>query len=156
MAIILVDFDGTCIPTLPAGGDIEGYDTGAERILNKLVSKGHKLVLWTARNNSPNNPYNIVSQEFNGKTSLEEAVDWFRSRNIPLYGINEVPGEVDKIGTGRKALGDFLIDDTAVSMPIKFVKVKYFSKLTDSMEEIDSFHVDWEILEKFLETLKLI
>lgn len=156
MAIILVDFDGTCVPTLPAGGVANDYDTGAERVLKKLVEKGHDLVLWTARNNSPNNPYNLVSQEFFGKTSLDEAIDWFKSRGIPLFGVNQVPGEEEKIGTSRKALGDFLIDDTAVSMPIKFIKIKYFSNLTDRMEETDSFHVDWDILEKFLETLELI
>ena len=51
--VILVDFDGTVVPKLPIG--YSNYNTGAERVLRKLVDRGHKIVLWTCRNNSPDN-----------------------------------------------------------------------------------------------------
>lgn len=155
MATILIDFDGTCIPTLPMGGMTE-YETGAEKVLKKLVKSGHDLVLWTARNNSSRNPYNVISNQFFGMTSLEEAVKWFKDRDIPLFGVNEVPGEIDKVGVGRKALGDYLIDDTAICTPIKFVTIKVYSVITERTEDFKSFHVDWDLLDLYLKTLGLI
>ena len=156
MAIILVDFDGTCIPALPIGSKIENYNTGAERVLKKLVSANHKIVLWTVRNDSSQNPYNVVNKQFTGKTSLSEAVSWFMDKEIPLYGINEVPDETSKVGTGRKILGDYLIDDTAVGTPLRWVKIKYFSYLTDSYSTIETYHVDWDKIECYLEELNLL
>ena len=64
--IILVDFDGTIIPQLPYNG-ICDIDTGAERVLKRLVSSGHLLVLWTCRNNSRENPYNYVNGIYRGE-----------------------------------------------------------------------------------------
>lgn len=155
MAIILVDFDGTCIPTLPVGCTTN-YETGAEIVLKKLIDCGHKIVLWTARNNSQENPYNVVSQEFMGITSLKEAENWFKDKGIELFGVNEVPGEVDKIGIGRKALGDYLIDDTALGTPIKFTTIKCYSRITETTDNIKTYHVDWIKLEEILKQLDLI
>ena len=156
MATILVDFDGTCIPTLPMGGYANNYDTGAERVLRNLQKAGHDIVLWTVRNNSEDNPYNVVSKEFNKIDSLTEAANWFKDREIKLLGINEVPGEVEKVGSGRKILGDFLIDDTAIGAPIKFVTIDYYSYITDSTQKIKTFHIDWEKLEVLLKELNLL
>lgn len=156
MAIILVDFDGTCIPALPIGSKVESYDIGAERVLRRLVSAGHKLVLWTVRNDSSQNPYNVVNKQFTGKTSLSEAIGWFMEREIPLYGINEVPDETSRVGTSRKILGDFLIDDTAVGTPLKWITIKYFSFLTDNYNVLETYHVDWDKIECYLEELDLI
>lgn len=155
MAIILIDFDGTCIPSLPMGGRTT-YRTGADRVLKKLVDNGHKLVLWTCRNDSEDNPYNTVSKEIYKETSLEEAQRWFKENNLPLFGINSSPEEVEKIGTGRKILGDYLIDDTAIGTPIKYVTINYYSGLSESNEILKTFHVDWEIIEVYLEKLGLI
>ena len=156
MATILVDFDGTCVPTLPIGSKLENYDSGAEKVLKRLISSGHNIVLWTVRNDSSQNPYNVVARQFTGKSSLAEAVGWFMERNIPLYGINEVPDEISKVGSGRKILGDYLIDDTAIGTPMKKVTVKYFSYFTDDYCVIETVHVDWDKVEKYLEELELI
>ena len=156
MATILVDFDGTCIPALPMGGYANNYDTGAERVLRNLQKAGHNIVLWTVRNNSEDNPYNVVSKEFNKIDSLTEAANWFKDRKIKLLGINEVPGVVEKVGSGRKILGDFLIDDTAIGAPIKFVTIDYYSYITDSTQKIKTFHIDWEKLEVLLKDLNLL
>jgi hypothetical protein len=155
MATILIDFDGTCIPTLPLGG-YSDYNTGAEKVLKRLVNEGHQLVLWTVRNDSKNNPYNIAAKQFIGKNSLDEAVDWFKERDIPLFGINQVPGEIDVVGEGRKILGDFLIDDTAIGTPLKYVKIQYYSYITGIEQEIETYHVDWELVEKLLIKLNLL
>ena len=155
MATILVDFDGTCIPTLPMGG-YSDYNTGAEEVLKDLVKNGHTIVLWTVRNESDCNPYNVVAKQFKGKSSLDEAVDWFKERNIPLFGVNQVPGEIDSVGVGRKVLGDILIDDVAIGTPLKYVKVSYYSCLTDSNQEMETYHVDWVKVRKLLENLNLL
>ncbi len=155
MATILVDFDGTCIPTLPMGGYTD-YNTGAEKVLKQLIKNGHDIVLWTVRNNSDINPYNVVCKNFKGITSLEEAIDWFKKRNIPLFGINKVPGEENNVGIGRKVLGDFLIDDVAIGTPIKQVSIDYYSCLTNKKEKIDTYHVDWDKLLVMLEELGLV
>lgn len=155
MAIFLIDFDGTCIPSLPMGGRTT-YNTGAEKVLRRLTDNGHTIVLWTARNNSLDNPYNNVSKKYYGETSLDEASRWFKERNIPLAGINKVPGEEEKVGTGRKALGDYLIDDTAIGTPIKSVTIDYYSCLSEKEEKLKTFHVDWEVISILLENAGLI
>ena len=93
MATFLIDFDGTCVPNLPEPGFSE-VDTGAERVLKRIVSAGHRLILWTCRNNSRNNPYNYIGGKFRTETSLEEAERWFREREIPLYCVNNNPEEI--------------------------------------------------------------
>lgn len=156
--IILVDFDGTIIPQLPYNG-ICDIDTGAERVLKRLVSSGHLLVLWTCRNESKENPYNYVNGIYRGKgdTCLDEAVRWFRERNIPLYGINEVPGEKCKVGCSRKPLGDLLIDDTALGTPLTYGEVNYTSIDTGKLiKGYKTFCVDWGAMEALLTSMKVI
>ena len=144
---ILVDFDGTCVPALPEAGYSE-VDTGAERVLKLLVSSGHELYLWTVRNNSRNNPYNYINGKFRNESSLEEAVRWFKERDIPLSGVNEVPGEEDIVGYSRKALGDMIIDDISVGIPLIYGEVSYFSYQTEEMRVANSRCVDWKKLEE--------
>lgn len=155
MATILVDFDGTCIPSLPMGGYTD-YDTGADKVLIDLIKKGHKIVLWTVRNESINNPYNTVSKQFKGKTSLQEAVDWFKEKNISLFGVNEYPNEEESVGKSRKILGDILIDDVSIGIPMKEVKIKYYSCLTGKTDYILTSHVDWEKIRLMLKNLNLL
>lgn len=153
--IILVDFDGTCVPKLPEIGYSE-VDTGAERVLKKLVKNGHKLVLWTIRNSSRNNPYNYIEGRFRTETSLEEAERWFKERNIPLFGVNEVPNEESIVGYTRKALGDFIIDDTAIGTPLSYGKINYYSYITREIKTIDTYCVDWNAIEVLLKKYNLI
>ena len=155
MAVILVDFDGTCVPALPESGYSE-VDMGAERVLKRLISAGHSIVLWTVRNSSRNNPFNYTNGKFRNESSLDEAVRWFKEREIPWYGINEVPGEEDVVGYARKILGDFLIDDTSIGIPLVFGSVDYYSYSKESIENCNTHCVDWEEVEIILEKMGLL
>lgn len=155
MAIILVDFDGTCTPQLPESGYCE-VDTGAEAVLKELVFRGHSLVLWTARNNSRNNPYNYSSGRFRTETSLEEAERWFKERNIPLYGVNEHDLEECQVGYSRKMIGDILIDDTALGCPLAWGEVEYASYDTGEIKKAYVHCVDWSRIREILVQMKIL
>lgn len=92
--IIAVDFDGTVVtheyPKI-------GKDVGAAPVLKKLVEKGHKLILYTMRS---------------GK-ELDEAVEWFKERNIPLYGVNENPSQ-SSWTSSPKVYANLYIDDATL------------------------------------------
>jgi len=94
--LIAVDFDGTCI-------DAEGEDQPfAADVLRYLASKGHKLMLWTCRENGPGLPH-----------YLDEAVAWFRERGIPLHSVNE-NNVVDVRQRTRKMIADVYVDDRVI------------------------------------------
>ena len=153
--IFLIDFDGTCVPQLPEPGYCE-VETGAEEVLKDIVIAGHRIVLWTARNNSRNNPFNYSAGRFRTETSLEEAERWFKEREIPLYGVNEHDMEEEMIGYSRKAVGDFLIDDTAIGTPLVWGEVEYASYDTGEIKKIYTHCVDWSKIKTILIEMKLI
>lgn len=155
MAVILVDFDGTCIPALPELG-YSDLDTGASRVLKLLSRAGHTLVLWTARNNSINNRWNYLRGQLRAERSLDEAVRWFHEHGVTLDGINEVPGEESRIGTSRKTLGDYLIDDTAVGAPLTYVTISFYSAVEQRHRVIDTYHIDWKKVEEFFKERGLL
>lgn len=97
--IIGIDFDGTCVthdyPEV-------GKDIGAVSVLKELVSNGHQFVLNTMRS---------------GK-ELQDAVDWFNSNGIPLYGVNENPTQ-KQWTTSPKVYAHLYIDDAALGCPLK-------------------------------------
>ena len=75
--VIAIDFDGTlCKHEFPAIGE---EIPGAVDVCKELVKSGHKLILHTMRCNT------------NGRTVLQEAVDWCNERGIEFWGINENP-----------------------------------------------------------------
>ena len=97
---IAVDFDGTCVthdyPEV-------GKDIGAVPVLKELVKQKHKLILWTMRS---------------GK-ELDDAVEWFKTNNIPLYGIQTNPTQ--KTWTqSPKAYANLYIDDAAFGAPLVY------------------------------------
>ena len=92
--IIAVDFDGTCVrekyPEI--GEDLPG----AVKTLQALVARDHKIILWTCRE---------------GK-ELEDAIHWYKDREIELYGVNETPLDGDfRPEGGRKVFANLYIDD---------------------------------------------
>lgn len=99
MIIFGIDFDGTCVtheyPKV-------GKDIGAARILEKLVNKGHLLVLNTMRD----------------KQELEDAKKWFSNNNLPLHGVQHTPGH-QTWTTSTKVYAHIYIDDAALGCPIK-------------------------------------
>lgn len=95
---IAIDFDGTCIDKRYPG---MGPDAPhAVEVLKRFIKDGHKIILNTARSG----------------LDLEEAVRWFRKRNIQLYGIGDDP-ERDK-EKGPKVHADAYIDDRSVGCPL--------------------------------------
>lgn len=96
--VIAVDFDGTvvCHEFPEIGKDVPE----AEQSLKKLSELGHQLILWTMRSGP----------------SLLEAIEWYRQRNIPLYGINSNPSQKNWT-TSPKAHADVYIDDAAFGCP---------------------------------------
>jgi hypothetical protein len=96
--IIAVDFDGTCVtheyPKI-------GRYIGAEPVLRYIVEAGAKLILFTMRS---------------GK-ELEDAVNWFKEKDIPLFGINENP-EQKSWTTSPKPYAHFYIDDASITAPL--------------------------------------
>ena len=97
--IIAIDFDGTVVtheyPKI-------GKPIGAELVLKSWVKSGHKLVLNTMRS---------------GK-ELEEAIEWFKEREIPLYGVNSTPGQ-RRWTASPKVYAHLYIDDCAYGIPLK-------------------------------------
>ena len=93
-AVIAVDFDGTVVTH--AYPEI-GEDAGAVPVLKELTGNGCRLILYSMRH---------------GKL-LDQAVDWFRTRGIPLYAVNENPSP--------KVHADLYIDDSNLGCPLRFI-----------------------------------
>jgi len=133
MAIIAVDFDGTCVthkfPKI-------GKDIGAESVLKELVANGHKLILWTMRSDIEDVSSDDDWVYPHGGTYLSDAIEWMNNRNIPLWGINENPTQ-NSWTTSPKAHADLYIDDLALGIP--------------TIKEANSSpYVDWQTVRKLL------
>lgn len=95
MAIIGIDFDGTCVTDLfPYVGD----NIGAASVLRELGDK-NLLILYTVRD---------------GKY-LQDAVDWFRYNHINLYSVNYNP---EPVSSSPKLYCDYYIDDRNIGTPL--------------------------------------
>lgn len=131
--IIAIDFDGTCVahefPKI-------GKEIGAEPVLKQLVKEGHKLVLNTMR--SDKKDVNSADYNIHGESGeyLTQAVNWFKKREIPLYGINENPTQKSWTDS-PKVYADLYIDDAALGCPLH-------------KEESGAIYVDWVRVFKIL------
>jgi len=115
---VAVDFDGTCVThEYPKVG---GY-IGAEPVLRRLVDEGAQLILWTMRSGP----------------ELQDAVDWFESRCIPLCGVQRNPTQ-DGWTDSPKAYAKLYIDDAALGCPLCAGKAG------------ERPFVDWKAVEKIL------
>jgi hypothetical protein len=116
--LIAVDFDGTCVThEYP----IIGKDIGAVPVLKKLVAAGHELILWTMRSDQ----------------TLEDAVNWFKTNELPLYGANENPTQI-KWTRSPKVYAHIYLDDAALGCPTKMGPIS------------DRPFVDWQAVELIL------
>jgi hypothetical protein len=138
---INIDFDGTCtthdFPRV-------GREIGAESVLRKLTDNGHKLILFTMRNDSDdvlNEHFEVVKH---GVKYLTDAVNWFKGNNIPLYGIQKNPTQ-HLWTSSPKSYAQIMIDDSALGCPLKFNPI--YS---------DRPFVDWAKVEEMLIEMKLI
>lgn len=98
--IICVDFDGTCVtheyPNI-------GKEIGATETLKQLIDLGHYIILFTMRS---------------GK-ELQDAINWFEERNIPLFGVNKNPDQFTWTSS-PKPYAHLYIDDAALGCPVTF------------------------------------
>jgi len=117
---IVLDFDGTAVAHINPG---VGQSIGAEPVLRELVAKGHNLILFTMRS---------------GGKPLQDAIDWFGEREIPLWGIQGNP-EQRGWTDSPKAYGDIIIDDIAIGIPLDY-----------DLNKSDRPFVDWVKLRKIL------
>lgn len=97
---ICIDFDGTCVfhkyPLV--GGDVPG----AQVVLKQLVDNGHQIILDTMRSD----------------VHLKNAIDWFKERDIPLYGIQRDPEQITWTNS-PKCYGKLSIDDRNLGCPLR-------------------------------------
>lgn len=110
---IAIDFDGTCVtheyPKV-------GKDIGAVPVLKALVKKGHRLILFTMRS------YKEGISPITGKIQnggLDDAINWFKENEIPLYGIQTNPGQ-EKWTSSPKCYAELIIDDTSLGCPLMY------------------------------------
>lgn len=95
MAIIGIDFDGTCVTDL---FPYVGNNIGAASVLRKLADR-NLLILYTVRD---------------GKY-LQDAVDWFKYNHINLYSVNYNP---EPVSSSPKLYCDYYIDDKNIGTPL--------------------------------------
>jgi len=103
---IAVDFDGTlCQHAFPRIGEQTDSQKELMSTLIRMKKQGHKLILWTNRGN--NEQYK----------SLDEAVDWCKTRGLEFDAINQnIPGQKKLSGFSPKVMADLYIDDLAINV----------------------------------------
>jgi hypothetical protein len=114
---INIDFDGTCVAhDFPR----VGLEIGAAPVLKRLTDHGHQLILFTMRANRTKKNRTGAKEilDVTG-TFLDDAVDWFKRNDIPLYGIQSDPGQ-EKWTTSPKSYAHLMIDDSALGCPLKY------------------------------------
>jgi len=123
--VICVDFDGTCVShEFPH----VGKDIGAVPVLKELVANGHSLILWTMRSDGPKGNF------------LEDAINWFKENEIPLWGIQTNPNQ-SSWTSSPKAYCQLYIDDAALGCPL----------VSDTRD-----YVDWSRVREMLVKKKII
>lgn len=116
--IIAVDFDSTVVK--PRRPQLGAELPNATDVLKRLVKAGHKLILLTMRDGS----------------RLEQAVQWFKDRNVYIWAVNENPDQ-HSWTSSSKIYADLYIDDLALGCPTN----------------IHDANVDWDAVEVILDDL---
>lgn len=101
--IIAVDFDGTIVEH--AFPEIGKELPGAFDALKMMKEAGHKLILWTCRNDE--------DSYLDGRKVLTEAVDFCRENGVEFDAVNENLKELS-FQPYPKIYADLYIDDRAV------------------------------------------
>jgi len=138
---ICIDFDGSC--TTHSYPNI-GKDIGAAPILKRLVTNGHRLILWTMRCDEQKGVILDDGYEIHGGDFLTQAVNWFKDNDVPLYAIQRNPTQ-DRWTTSPKCYAELFIDDAALGAPLI-----YDTAISDRP------FLDWKIIEDYLVKRKLI
>lgn len=124
--IIAVDFDGTVVRhEYPKVGE---DCPDAVRVLKRLTDAGHHLILFTMRSGN----------------LLEDAVIWFKDRDIPLYGVQTNPDQKSWT-TSPKAHADLYIDDSSLGAIIT-------ADILNG-QIMGRPYIDWEKVDGFLQAV---
>jgi hypothetical protein len=139
--IIAVDFDGTCVThEFP----YVGKEIGAAEVLKELTDKGHKIILFTMRSHPEEiNQNRTIGGDIISNDTLQDAIDWFKKHDIPLFGVNENPTQKDW-SSSPKPYAHIYIDDAALGVPLK----------KDSLSEKP--YVDWDIVRYYLHAKSIL
>jgi hypothetical protein len=125
---IAVDFDGTCVthdfPKI-------GKDIGAIPVLKKITDNGHCLILFTMRSDG---------QKLGNV--LTDAVNWFKTNNIPLYSV-QFDINQNLWTDSNKCYAELYIDDAALGCPLIYPKN-------------ERPYVDWIAIDKILTERNII
>lgn len=97
-----------------------GRDIGAARVIKQLTNLNHKIILYTMRD----------------ATALQDAIDWFTSNDIMLYGINHNSSQSNWTQS-PKISAHLYIDDESLGVPL----------ITDPMMSHRPY-VDWDAVEQ--------
>lgn len=122
---IAVDFDGTVVDH--AYPDVGRNAPDVVRVLNKLVAKGHKLILFTMRSGQ----------------YLHDAQDWFETHEIELYGVQTNPTQKSWTDS-PKAYAQIYIDDAALGAPL--IDIAGFNRPCVNWEEVERLLVERGVL----------
>lgn len=126
--VIAVDFDGTCVThDFPK----VGREIGASHVLKCLTENEHQIILYTMRSHLDDNAkhaHNSLSGDTINNDTLQEAIDWFKSKDIPLFGVNENP-EQKSWTSSPKIYANLYIDDNALGIPL--IKTIRFTPFVD-------------------------
>lgn len=139
--IVAVDFDGTCVThEFPRVGE----EIGAAEVLKELTDKGHKIILFTMRSH-PNeiNQNRTIDGNIINNDTLQDAIDWFKKHDVPLFGVNENPTQKDWTSS-PKPYAHIYIDDAALGVPLKH----------DFLS--DRPYVDWGIVRYYLHVKNIL
>lgn len=100
MAVYAIDFDGTLADTVFP--DIKGPRPKMVALCKVLKAQGHKLILWTSRDNA----------------DLENAVEWCKQQGIVFDAVNApLPEQIARFNNdSRKIWADYYIDDKAMTL----------------------------------------
>lgn len=146
--IIAIDFDGTCVThEFPK----VGKDIGAVPVLKKLTDFGHQLVLFTMRSHLQEGTAEPNSLQWDNEDKikletdvLDDAINWFKENNIPLYGININPSQVNWTKS-PKVYAQLYIDDAALGCPLMY-NIYISSRPFVDWKEVERMLIDQSIL----------
>ena len=74
-----------------------------------------------------NNQYKSLSGEIIPSDTLQDAIDWFKENEIPLWGINENPKQKEWT-LSPKIYANIYIDDASLGIPLKYDKNSALSR----------------------------
>ena len=129
--IIAIDFDGTIVEhCYPEIGQLKPH---AIETLKAWQKKGHKLILWTCRNDT--DPAN------HGRLVLTEAVEFMKQQGVLFDAVNENLPDLG-INPQPKIYADLYFDDRAYMRKVNWIQfmviVHYAEQSFDYMQELIS------------------